>query len=83
MDEDHEIRVTLRDVYNKVENHAKEASAMNAKLDLYIGLNTAKELKIEDHETRLRVVERWVYAMPSMAMIISVAGLVVAVLKGS
>ena len=36
---------------------------------------------MEDHEQRLRRVERWVYAIPS-AVIVSAAAVVVAVIRG-
>ena len=80
-EEYHEVRVTLRDVYDKAEKLALESATINAKLDLYIGLNTAKDTKVDDHENRIRTIERWVYALPGMAVILSVAGLVIAVLK--
>lgn len=79
---DHEVRVTLRDVYDKVEKQALEAASINAKLDLYIGLNNAKNTKVDDHENRIRTIERWVFALPGTAVVLSVAGLVIAVLKG-
>ena len=79
---DHEIKVTLRDVYDQVQSQATVIGAISAKLDLYIGLTTSKNLEIDDHEKRIRTIERWVFAIPGIAVIMSVAGLVVAVLKG-
>ena len=79
---DNEFKVTLRDVYDKVEIQEKNSTAIEAKLDLYIGLNTVKDEKLIDHESRLRTIERWVYALPGVAMVLSVAGLVIAILKG-
>jgi hypothetical protein len=72
----------LRDVYDKVEKQALESASINAKLDLYIGLNNAKNTKVDDHENRIRTIERWVFAIPGISVILSVAGLVIAVLKG-
>ena len=79
---EHEIKVTLRDVYDQVQSQATVIGAISAKLDLYIGLTTSKNLEIDDHEKRIRTIERWVFAIPGIAVIMSVAGLVVAVLKG-
>ena len=79
---EHEIKVTLRDVYDQVQSQAAIIGAISAKLDLYIGLTTSKNLEIDDHEKRIRTIERWVFAIPGIAVIMSVAGLVVAVLKG-
>lgn len=74
---EHEIKITLKDVYEEVNKQADVIGAISAKLDLYIGLTE----RIADHEKRLRTVERWVFALPGTAFILSVAGLVVAVLK--
>ena len=82
VDMEHEIKVTLRDVYDQVQSQATIIGAISAKLDLYIGLTTSKNLEIDDHEKRIRTIERWVFAIPGIAVIMSVAGLVVAVLKG-
>jgi hypothetical protein len=76
-DTEHEIKVTLRDVYEKVEKQAEVIGSISAKLDLYIGLTE----RLTDHEKRIRTMERWVFALPGVAAIMSVAGLVVAVLK--
>lgn len=73
------VRVTLRDIYEKVEKQAKEFAVLNAKLD-----RMCEPLlgQVKDHETRIRTIERWVFALPGTAMVLSVAGLVIAVLKG-
>lgn len=76
-DTDHEIKVTLRDVYEKVNTQGDSIGAISAKLDLYIGLTE----RIADHEKRIRTAERWIFALPGSAFVLSVAGLVVAVLK--
>jgi hypothetical protein len=78
---DHEIRVTLRDVYEVQQKQTETMSAMSAKLDLYIGVNDTKSKQVADHEARLRTVERWVFAIPGFSILIAIAGLVVAILK--
>lgn len=81
MPDEHEIRVTLRDVYDIQQTQTKTMAEVSAKLDLYIGLNASKEDKVKDHENRIRTIERWVFAIPGISVIIAIAGLVVAVLK--
>ena len=76
-DAEHEIKVTLRDVYEMVNTQGDTIRAISAKLDLYIGLTE----RIADHEKRIRTAERWIFALPGSAFVLSVAGLVVAVLK--
>lgn len=78
---DHEIRVTLKDVYEVQQEQTKTITAMSAKLDLYIGVNDTKAKQVADHEARIRTVERWVFAIPGFSILIAIAGLVVAVLK--
>ena len=77
----HEIRITLRDVYDIQQEQIKTMAAMSSKLDLYIGLNTDKEKAVTDHETRIRSMERKVYALPATATIIALIGLAVTVSK--
>lgn len=74
---EHEVRITLKDVYEKVNKQADVVGSISAKLDLYIGLTE----RIADHENRIRIAERWIFALPGSAFVLSVAGLVVAVLK--
>lgn len=81
MPEGHEIRITLQDVYNIQQEQIKTLATMSAKLDLYIGLNTEKEKTVKDHEERIRKMERWVYAIPGIAFITSIAGVVIAILR--
>ena len=38
---------------------------------------TAVQVRIEDHETRLRSVEKWVWALPTSATILALTALVV------
>lgn len=76
-DSEHEIKVTLRDVYEKVNTQGESIGAISSKLDLYIGLTE----RIADHEKRIRTAERWIFALPGSAFVLAVAGLVVAVLK--
>lgn len=78
---DHEIRITLRDVYDTQQAQIKTMAEMSAKLDLYIGLNTDKQKLVVDHESRLRSMERKIYALPGGATIIGLVGLVVAISK--
>ena len=77
-DTEHEVRVTLRDVYEQVQAQVVTIGAISSKLDLYIGLTE----RITDHEKRIRTAERWIFALPGSAFVLSVAGLVIAVLKG-
>ena len=78
---EHEIRITIRDVYDVQQKQIATMAAMSSKLDLYIGLNTEKEKAVVDHENRIRSMERKVYALPGVASLIAIAGLLVAIFK--
>lgn len=68
------IRITLRDVY-------EIAKRTEQKLDL-VALSVATvTTQAGDHEGRLRTVERKVYAIPSAAVLVAVASLIVALLS--
>lgn len=69
MEEDTYVRVTLRDVYQELRKVS----------DVVTGL-ALDSSRVDDHETRIRTVERRVWALPSLATIIALASLAVAIL---
>ena len=88
--EGHEVRITLKQVWEAQQAQGKEIAGMSAKLDLYIGLNEGTKAIATDHETRLRSLEtspritdleRRVWAFPGIAVIIALAGFVVSLYK--
>lgn len=67
--EDGAVRITLRDVYSVVQETHEAVVEMR-------GVVTTQGQRGEDHETRLRAVERRVWALPSIATLL--AGIAVA-----
>lgn len=57
------IRITLRDVYDSVEEIKERLVPLES---------------VADHETRIRILERRVWALPSFATLIAIASLVAA-----
>lgn len=69
---DGDVRITLRDVY-------AIATRTEQKVDLVILAASTSEHTDRDHETRIRTVEKRLYALPSIATLIAAAALVVAI----
>lgn len=72
--DDGAVRITLRDIFDKV-----EATERNVSL-LVLGFDAAQKTSA-DHEARLRAVEKRVWAIPSAAILLAAASLVVALLS--
>lgn len=70
---DGDVVIRLRDVYDI-------ATRTEQKVELLILAASRAETTGGDHETRLRTVEKRLYALPSIATLIAAAALVVAVL---
>lgn len=63
--EDGAVRITLRDVYAVVQETHEAVVEMR-------GVVTAHGTTAEDHETRLRAVEKRVWQLPSIATVVAV-----------
>jgi len=74
MGDEDKVLITAKDVYEQV-------------MKLVVGVNQlTQELKEsrktdDDHEKRLRVVERWMWGLP-VAFLTAVSGVVIALMKG-
>jgi hypothetical protein len=66
--EDLAVRITLRDIY-------EQQVVMSSKLDGSLATHLTQEATIADHETRLRGLERWRYALPT-ALVLAAAGVI-------
>lgn len=71
--DDGSVRITAREIYDTLQ-HVKSSVDL-----LVLGVDELRKGGT-DHEVRLRSVERKVYAIPSFAVLIAVAGLVVSIL---
>jgi hypothetical protein len=74
------IVITLRDVWNELHNQGKEITAEIATLNTTVAqlgtqieqINTRNVIADKaqgDHETRIRALERWRYALPTSALL--------------
>lgn len=75
------VRVTLKDVFNKVDDVGRDVSEMKGSVAT-IRQETQENTKdIQDHELRIRNLEAWRYALPASAILglLGTIGSVVAV----
>lgn len=63
------FRVTLRDVYDSVQEVKETISSLAVTAD-----------QVKDHEARIRAVERRVWTLPTFATLISIVAVVAAIL---
>lgn len=68
------VVVTFKDMYNEMRDLLHEVKTLTQEL---------KESRKtdEDHERRLRVLERWMYAIPA-TLFIAIASIITAIMKG-
>lgn len=69
------VRVTLKDVYATVQEIQRSVEVLHADMRVHVSLpaHPTSTPVIADHEARLRVVERWKYAIPASLVIIAAA----------
>lgn len=69
-EDDAVVRITLRDVYAVVERTAADVSEIKTHA-------SSQGEKVQDHETRLRAVERRVWQIPSIAGVVAVISVII------
>lgn len=63
------VRVTLKDVFNKVDDVGRDVSEMKGSVAT-IRQETQENTKdIQDHELRIRNLEAWRYALPATVVL--------------
>jgi hypothetical protein len=67
------VAVTLREIYDAVVR-------LTGRVDVLIEQQTATAHDVQDHESRLRSLERARWPLPSIAVLTSIAAVVLAVL---
>lgn len=65
MQEDGEVRITLRDVYDAVTNMGQSISELKEEVTMLAAHNSLQNETAKDFEQRLRRLERWAYAIPT------------------
>ena len=70
-----EVRITIKEVYKTQQEQGIALHEISSKLDLLLASHARVDEKVNDHEMRIRVLEQKVWALPSIATIISIGGL--------
>lgn len=65
MQEDGEVRITLRDVYDAVTNMGQSISELKEEVTMLADHNSLHNETAKDFEQRLRRLERWAYGIPT------------------
>lgn len=76
-----EVRITIKEVYKTQQEQGTILSEISTKLSLLLASEQHQDNKIGDHEVRLRILEQKVWALPSIATVISIGGLLWQMLK--
>lgn len=80
----HDVLITPRDVYDAVSSVQKDVAEMKGSLALLTQHHSIASSVDVDHETRIRRLEQWKYAIPTtfvLAFFASLASILVAILK--
>ena len=70
-----EVRITIKEVYKTQQEQGIALHEISSKLDLLLASHERVDEKVNDHEMRIRLLEQRVWALPSIATIISIGGL--------
>lgn len=70
-----EVRITIKQVWETQQIQGKALTDISGKLDRLLDSHDRVDEKVKDHEIRLRILEQKVWALPSIATIISIGGL--------
>jgi hypothetical protein len=76
------LRITMKDVYNRIGEVGADVSEIRGQLS-HISVTTAENTKdIIDHESRIRALEAWRYALPA-ATVLGAMGVIGSVLAAT
>lgn len=76
-----EVRITLKQVWETQQTQGNALNEISSKLDRLLDSHDRVDEKVIDHESRIRTLEQRVWALPSAATVISVAGLMWQLMK--
>ena len=77
-----EVRITLKQVWEMQQTQFHTMNDMSSKIDRLLDSHDRVGEQVKDHETRIRLLEKNVWALPSAATVISLAGIAYQIIKG-
>lgn len=73
---ENEVIITLKEVYEVQQAHGRIQTEISSKLDRLLDKHDRIDERVEDHESRMRTLEKRVWSIPSIATIIALVSLV-------
>lgn len=70
--------VTPEQMYTAIQDLRSEITKLGTKMDVYIAHDEETKKDVADHESRIRSLEKSRWPLPSLAAVISVLGVVLA-----
>lgn len=78
---DNEVIITLKEVYQQQQQQGLIQNDISSKLDRLLDKHDRIDERVEDHEARVRLLEKRVWGIPSIATIIAIASFIVSFYK--
>lgn len=74
------LRITLKDVYQQQEQIARDLTAISGNIQVITTTLQAHTNQGDDHESRLRKLEQWRYALPT-SFVMGLASIIIALVE--
>ena len=81
MHKNDEVRITIKQVWETQQEQRQALNEISSKLDRFLDAHNRVDETVKDHETRLRMMEQRVWALPSLATFVSIGTLLWQMLK--
>lgn len=75
------VQIGPREIYDSVLLLRTELAAMRSELARLADADQAAQARLSDHETRIRLLEKRVWAIPSAATVLAVASLIIGLMQ--
>lgn len=76
MTESTELVITLKEVYEQQQKQGVVQAEISSKLDRLLDKHDVIDERVADHEIRVRLLEKRVWGLPSIATILAIASLI-------
>ena len=76
MMESKELVITLKEVYEQQQKHGIVQAEISSKLDRLLDKHDVIDERVADHEIRVRLLEKRVWGLPSIATVLAIASLI-------
>ena len=76
MMESKELVITLKEVYEQQKKQGIVQAEISSKLDRLLDKHDVIDERVADHEIRMRLLEKRVWGLPSIATVLAIASLI-------